>query len=377
MKINGVGMWTVLGLWVTAVGMVCAAEPVKSPVASKPALTVTVTTPQTASLAQKIRANGSLAAWQEAIIGAEAQGLKVTEVRVNVGDRVQRGDVLAVLQSDTLRAELAQAEAALAEATASAQEAKAQSDRARSLQQLGFFSNAQLSQTLAADASAQARVQSARALVQLQTVRLSQTQLRAPDAGVISARQATVGSVVGAGAELFRLIRQGRIEWRAEVTAAEIGRIQVGAPVQVQAASGQLLQGKVRMVAPSVDVQTRNAMVYVDLPAATGSARAGMYAQGEIALGQSPALTVPQTAVVVRDGFSYVYTVGADQKVNQLKVQTGRQSGDRIEVTRGLKADARVVASGGAFLNHGDTVRVVDTPATPAAPAAASASATQ
>ena len=328
---------------------------------AKPSLTVSTLSPAPTLLREKISANGNLAAWQEAIIGAEANGLKITEVRVNVGDRVQRGDVLAVLQSDALRAELAQAEAALAEATASAQEAKAQSDRARSLQQQGFFSNAQLSQTLAADASAQARVQSARALVQLQNVRLAQTQVRAPDAGVISARQATVGSVVGAGTELFRLIRQGRIEWRAEVTAAEMGRIQVGAPVQVKAASGQQLQGKVRMVAPSVDAQTRNAIVYVDLPAATGSARAGMYAQGEIALGQSQALTVPQSAVVVRDGFSYVYTVGSDQKVSQLKVQTGRQSGDRVEVTSGLKADARVVASGGAFLNHGDTVRVVDT----------------
>ena len=366
------------GVWVYARGVVllgfaCAAQAAdnsKPPAPAKPSLTVTVTTPQTASLSQKITANGNLTAWQEAIVGAEANGLKITEVRVNVGDRVQRGDVLAVLQADTLRAELAQAEAALAEATAGAQEAKAQSDRARSLQQQGFFSNAQLSQTLAADASAQARVQSARAMVQLQTVRLAQTQVRAPDAGVISARQATVGSVVGAGTELFRLIRQGRIEWRAEVTAAEIGRIQVGAPVQVKAASGQLLQGKVRMVAPSVDAQTRNAIVYVDLPAATGSARAGMYAQGEIALGQSQALTVPQSAVVVRDGFSYVYTVGADQKVSQLKVQTGRQSGDRVEVTSGLKADARVVASGGAFLNHGDTVRVVDAPAVQAAPAA-------
>lgn len=373
------------GVWVFARGLVLlclacavqAADNSKHPAPAKPSLTVTVTTPQTASLAQKISANGSLAAWQEAIIGAEANGLKITEVRVNVGDRVQRGDVLATLQADTLRAELAQAEALLAEATASAQEAKAQSDRARSLQQQGFFSNAQLSQTLAADASAQARVQSARAMVQLQTVRLSQTQVRAPDAGVISARMATVGSVVGAGTELFRLIRQGRIEWRAEVTAAEIGRIQVGAPVQIKAASGQQLQGKVRMVAPSVDAQTRNAIVYVDLPAATGSARAGMYAQGEIALGQSQALTVPQSALVVRDGFSYVYTVGTDQKVSQLKVQTGRQSGDRVEVTSGLKADARVVASGGAFLNQGDTVRVVDTPAVPAAPVVPAAPATK
>lgn len=334
-----------------------------APGAPKPSLTVTVTSPQKANLVQKISANGNLAAWQEAVIDAEANGLKITEVRVNVGDRVQRGDVLAVLQADSLRAELAQAEGSLAEAMASAKEAKAQAERASSLQQQGFFSDAQLSQALAAEASAVARVQSARAMVQLQNVRLSQAQVRAPDAGVISARLATVGSVVGTGTELFRLIRQGRIEWRAEVMAAEMGRIQVGAPVQVKAASGQLLQGKVRMVAPSVDAQTRNALVYVDLPAQLGSARAGMYAQGEITLGQSQALTVPQAAVVVRDGFSYVYTVSSDQKVSQMKVQTGRQSGNQVEITAGLKADARVVASGGAFLNHGDRVRVVDVPA--------------
>ncbi len=357
------GAWVRAGAWVfsaLAATASVADEPGKSAAPGKPALTVTVTTPQMANMAQKISANGSLAAWQEAIVGAEAHGLKITEVRVNVGDRVQRGEVLATLQADTLRAELAQAEATLAEATASAQEAKAQADRARSLQQQGFFSNAQLSQALASEASAQARVQSARALVQLQSVRLSQTQVRAPDAGTISARQATVGSVVAAGSELFRLIRQGRIEWRAEVTAADIGRIQVGAPVQIKAASGQLLQGRVRMVAPSVDPQTRNALVYVDVPAQTGSARPGMYAQGEISLGQSQALTVPQTAVVVRDGFSHVYTVGADQKVSQVKVQTGGLSGDRMESKSGLQAHARVVISGVSFLNHGDTVRVVD-----------------
>jgi HlyD family secretion protein len=358
----------------TAIGCVLAAvalfvnaadESAKTAPATKPSLTVNVSTPTQLDMSQRVLANGSLAAWQEAIIGAEANGLQITEVRVNVGDRVKKGDVMAVLQSDTLRAELAQAEGSLAEASASALEARVQTDRAKSLQQQGFFSNAQLSQTLAADAIAQARVQSARAAVQLHAVRLSQTQVKSPDAGVISARLATVGSVVSAGTELFRLIRQGRLEWRAEVTASDIGRIKVGAPVQVTAASGQVLQGTVRMVAPSVDAQTRHALVYVDLPAQIGSARAGMYAKGEIMLGQSQAMTVPQTAVVLRDGFSYVYTVGADNKVTQVKVQTGRLSGDRLEVLSGLKSDARVVVSGGAFLNSGDTVRVTN--AVPAA----------
>lgn len=369
MKQSSLRTWLSSGVLWGMAWAIQAAENSKPPAPSKPSLTVMVGLPQNINLSQKISATGNLAAWQEAIIGAEANGLKITEVRVNVGDRVQRGDVLATLQSESLRAELAQADAALAEASASAQEAKAQAERARSLQQQGFFSSAQLSQALAAEASALARVQSARAMVQLQNVRLSQTQVRAPDAGVISARQATVGSVVGVGTELFRLIRQGRIEWRAEVTAAEIGRIQVGAPVRVTAASGQVLQGKVRTVAPSVNAQTRQALVYVDLPVATGSARAGMYAQGEIQLGSDAALTVPQTAVVVRDGFSYAYTVGQDNKVSQIKVQTGRASGDRVAVLSGLQADARVVVSGGAFLNHGDTVRVVEASSSASAPA--------
>ena len=328
--------------------------------ATKPALSVNVTKPTKLEINQQVIANGSLAAWQEAIISGEANGLKITEVRVNVGDRVKQGDVIAVLQSDIVRAELAQVEGSLAEAIANALEARVQTDRAKSLQVQGFFSNAQLSQALATDAIAQARVQSARAAVQLQTVRLSQTQVKSPDAGVISNRQATIGSVVNSGTELFRLIRQGRLEWRAEVTASDIGRIKVGAPVKITAASGQVLQGKVRMVAPSVDAQTRNALVYVDLTDQIGSARAGMYAKGEILLGQSKAMTVPQTAVVLRDGFSYVYTVGADQKVTQTKVQTGRLSGDRQEILSGINSDDQVVVSGGAFLNSGDTVRVVN-----------------
>jgi len=159
------------------------------------------------------------------------------------------------------------------------------------------------------------------------------------------------------------LIRQGRLEWRAEVTAAELADIRAGAAVRLTAASGQALSGRVRMVGPSVDPQTRQALVYVDLSGPMGSARAGMFARGEIVLGSSSALTVPQAAVVVRDGFSYVFSVGSDQRVAQHKVQTGRLQGGQIEILSGLPQGLKVVASGGAFLNHGDAVRVADAPA--------------
>jgi len=329
---------------------------------AKPSLTVTTVQPVTLAIPIQLSANGSLAAWQESVIGAEANGLRLTEVKVNVGDRVRQGDLLATLQSDSVRAELAQAQASLSEAQANLQKTRTDTEAARALVQNGFISAGQMNQSLLNESVATARVEAAEALIQVQRVRLGQTQVRAPDAGVISARNATLGSVVGAGTELFRLIRQGRLEWRAEVTASEIGRVAVGAPVAVVSASGAEIKGRVRMIAPSVDPQTRNALVYVDLQEPLGSARAGMFARGVIDLGTSQALTLPQTAVIVRDGFSYTYQVDADQKVAQLKIQTGRLIGDRIEVLGGLPAGARVVASGAAFLNHGDRVRVATAP---------------
>jgi multidrug efflux pump subunit AcrA (membrane-fusion protein) len=84
-----------------------------------------------------------------------------------------------------------------------------------------------------------------------------------------------------------------------------------------------------------------------------------MFASGQFELGTSDAMTVPQQAVVVRDGFSYVFRLNPDQRVSQLRVQTGRRLADRIEVLDGIKADSLVVVGGAGFLNDGDLVRNV------------------
>jgi RND family efflux transporter MFP subunit len=195
--------------------------------------------------------------------------------------------------------------------------------------------------------------------LQLQELREKQLQVLAPDDGVISARSATVGAVVPPGQELFRLIRQGRLEWRAEVAASELAPLRAGQAVRVQAAGAAPVTGRLRMVAPTVDAASRNALVYVDLPAAPGL-RAGTFARGEFETGATSALTLPQSAVVMREGFAYVFRIGADQRVVQTKVGVGRRVGERIEVVSGLDAAARVVASGAGFLADGDTVKVVD-----------------
>ena len=325
-----------------------------APVAARPALTVTSTRAQSSALPIKLSANGNVAAWQEASIGAEISGLRLTEVLVNVGDVVQRGQVLARFATEAVQSDVAQARAAVTEASANA-------DRVRALQNTGVFSGQQINQYLTAEQTAKARVESVKAGLAAQLLRLQYAEVRAPDGGVISARLATVGAVVGAGTELFRLIRQGRLEWRAEVSSVELTRLRPGTAVTVLAASGSELKGRVRMVAPTVDPQTRSGLVYVDLPSqrsGAGSFKAGMFARGEFELGSSPALTVPQQAVVVRDGFSYVFRLNADQRVSQLKVQTGRRIGERVELLEGVGAEALLVASGAGFLNDGDLVKV-------------------
>ncbi|TFW28521.1 efflux RND transporter periplasmic adaptor subunit [Massilia horti] len=337
----------------------------KAAPAPKPALTVTTTRPASASLPIRLAANGNVAAWQEAVIGSESAGLRLDEVRVNVGDIVKKGQVLAVFSSDSVNADLAQARAALQEAQANAAAAAADAARVKKLDSSGALSEQQIAQYMTLDRIAVARVEAARAALAQQQLRLKYTQVVAPDSGVISARSATVGAVVGVGTELFRLIRQGRLEWRAEVTAAELARIKPGATAMVTAASGSEVTGRVRMVGPTVDAQTRNALVYVDLPVAlapNAPFKAGMFASGRFELGESSALTVPQQAVAVRDGFSYVFRLNADSRVSQLKVTTGRRIGDRIEVVAGLAPDALVVASGAGFLNDGDLVRNVPAP---------------
>jgi len=347
--------------------------------ASKPgkaALTVSVTQATSGEWPQILSANGNITAWQEAIIGAEAGGLRLEEVRANVGDHVRKGQVLARLQSDTLGAELEQSRASLQEAEASQAEAAANAERARQLQTSGAMSAQQINQFLTGERTAQARVAVLKAKIKADEIRLDQTRIVAPDDGSISARLATVGAVVQQGQELFRLIRKDHLEWRAELPSSDLHLLKPGMKATIFSASDTPVEGSLRMVAPSVDPLTRNGLVYVDITQAK-DAKAGMFARGEIQLGLSGGLTLPQAAVQMRDGFHYVYRVGPDNKLTQVKVAVGRRVGDRIEISSGVDASHKIVASGVGFLADGDTVRVVDTPTVASANTAAAVASTK
>ena len=365
MRIQSLALGCVLGWFVMLGAKAVYAQGAAPKAQARPALTVTVTRAQTQNLSQRVSANGTVAAWQEASIGAEIGGLRLTEVRVNVGDQVKAGQVLAVFAADNVLVEINQAKAAMNEAKAVAAEAQANADRARALQPSGVISAQQFNQSLTAEATAKARVESAQALMAVHELRLRQTQVKAPDSGVISSRSASVGAVVGLGTELFRQIRGNRLEWRADMVSSDLFQIKAGQKVHIQAAAGGTVTGTVRMVAPTVDGQNRTGTVYVDLPPnAMSSLKPGMYARGDFEFGSSSAAMVPQQSVVIRDGFSQIFVVQADQRVKLYKVSLGRRQGEWLEVTSGLPAEANVVVRGAGFLTAGDLVKVVtETPA--------------
>ncbi|MDR2062251.1 MAG: efflux RND transporter periplasmic adaptor subunit [Acinetobacter sp.] len=334
--------------------------------AQKAALTVTVVSPQQQNWKQTFTANGNIAAWQEVVIGSELSGQRLTQVNVNVGDEVRRGQVLAEINSDTIRADLAAAKASYAEAQAVLADAMTNNRRIQQLKNTGAISAQEATQYQTSQSTAQAKLDAAKAQIESNQLRLAQTRVVSPDNGVISARTATVGSLAQTGQELFRLIRDHRLEWRAEVTTSDLYKLKQGMTAHIISPdpAQPAVTGKVRMIAPVIDPQTRYGLVYVDIPT-TQAVRMGMFVKGEFDLGQKAALTVPQTALLLRDGFSYVFIVNDNNRVTQQKVSVGRRLGDRVEILD-LAPNVKVVSSGTGFLADGDLVSIAkDIPDTP------------
>jgi len=321
-------------------------------------LAVSVTLPRAEQFSRTVVATGSVYAWQEAVIGSEVGGYRVAEVRVDVGDKVRKGQELVRLADELLLAELASKKAAKAQADAQLINASANLRRAESLEGSGAVSASERERLKSEDLAARARVEAAASDMTAAELKLRYTRVLAPDDGVVTARTVVVGQIAQAGGEMLRLLRQGRVEWRAEIPEGRLRDVKVGQTARVTTADGLELVGKVRTVAPTVQSGTRTGLVYVDLPKPEG-ARPGMFARGEIEVSRSSAATLPLASVLVRDGFSYVFVVNDKQGVERRRIQTGALREGRIEVISGVSNTDRVVERGAGFLKDGDTIRVV------------------
>lgn len=326
--------------------------------ASTPSLSVSVAEPAMQTLPRRIAASGSIAAWEEVVLGVELSGQRVASVDVEVGDPVREGQALLQLDTRTLAMELRQAQAALAQAEANFTVASANARRGEMLKREQLVAASEADQLIAGELTARAQRDTARAQVENARLRLGFATLRAPHDGVISARNVQPGQVITAGAELLRLIRDQRLEWRAEVPEAALVQVEEGMPVRLQAPDGQPVEGTVRTISPGLDSRSRTGTVYADLPD-PGGLRAGMYAPGEILLAEREVRTVPAAAIVERDGYRYLFVLGEGDVVAQRRVELGARSGNVVEIREGLDGDERVVVEGAGFLADGDLVRVV------------------
>lgn len=344
-------------------------EAPEAPSAPATALTVRVVKPQQQQWEESLQANGPIQAWQEIIVSPETSGLRIAELRAEPGDKVKRGDVLARLADDSVRAELRKQQAAVAQARTSLAQARANHQRAEAAAGSGALSEQQIEEYRLNDETAQATLASALAELDSIQLKLSQTRIVAVDDAVVASKSGVLGNVVATGSELYRLIRQGRLEWRPELDARQLAAVRHGQSVRLTLPDGQSAEGTVRLAGPVIDGNTGRAVVYVSL-AAGSSARSGMFAKGSIAVGASSALTLPQAAVVLRDGRAYVWLVDKDGKTATHLVTTGRRQGGRVEVLSGVQSDDRVVAAGGSFLSEGASVTVADAFHTPDAPPA-------
>lgn len=320
---------------------------------------VTVASPQSRTLPRAITVSGPVAAVEEMQLGVELSGLRVTRLAVDVGQQVRRGQVLLTLDHRMLDADLVQANAALREAEAGAALARANLARGENLAGDKFISAMQLDELRAARTQAEARLGTARAARDSTALRRSFADLRAPADGLISKRLVQPGQVVSAGMELLRLIKDGRLEWRAELPSEQLARVSPGDVIALVARDGTRVEGRVRAVTPGVDPATRTGTVYADLPQ-PGALQPGAFLEGRIDTGLVQALVVPAAAVVLRDGFTTVFTVDAKGLAHQVRIETGVRDSGQVEVRSGLKPGDRVVVAGAGFLADGDAVRVVE-----------------
>jgi RND family efflux transporter MFP subunit len=331
--------------------------------------TVTAASVRLVNLPRDLTASGTVSPWEEVPVGAETGGLVAVAVYVDEGAYVRQGQPLVQLNDSLLRAQVRQQEAQVATARANLARDDAALTRAQELKERGYLSQAGLDTALANQRSSAAALQAAEAALSESRTRLSQTVIRAPVAGRVISRSVTRGQIVQPGTELFRMVRDGRLELDAQVPEADLPSVRAGQTAIVSGDEGQAVTGTVRIVTPEVDGQTRLGVARIALPAGA-AVRPGMFARAQIDVGAQPAFVVPSGAIVYREGKPGVYVIGANNAVAFRPVTTGARQGDDLAVT-GVRAGERVVVSGSGFLGDGDRVTVAAAPAGAAAPAKA------
>jgi HlyD family secretion protein len=357
-------VWGVLAAAAIALTLAgaCSKKPGAKPAAAAAARqgdarTVRVARVESRPMEGGLTASGLLVSREEAAVTSDLSGYRVAKVFFDQGAWVKAGQPLVQLDDSLLRAQIAQQ-------AAQTEQAQEQARRVVGLENEGVLSAEQISTRRLQAKAAEA------ALAELKE-RQAHMTIRAPVSGFLLERNVRPGDLASAGAAnpMFRMVRDGLIELNAEVAEDDLGRIKPGDPVKVTLPDGSVVGGHVRLIDPLVDSQTKLGHVRVLLPVRS-DLRPGGFGRGAFT-GVSNAMAVPETAVRYDADGASVVVVGADNRVSQVPVKTGRRSGGYVELQQGPPAGSRVLWRAAAFVLPGDLVRPIEGPEPPSVPARA------
>ncbi len=321
------------------------------------AATVSVIVPGRTTIAGQINATGTLGARRDEPVGSVGEGGVVSEVRVEAGDWVKQGQILAVIDRSVQNQAQASQAAQVEVARADARIAQTNLDRARKLVAQGFISRADMDRLTATRDAAAARVRVAQASLGQLRAQAARLNIVAPSDGLVLERKVERGQVVGpASGTLFRIARNGELELQARLSESDLAVVSPGVPAEVTPVGSQkVFKGAIWQVAPVIDPATRQGIARIAL-AYSPALRPGGFASVTIRAGSVVAPKLPESAILSDNGGSYVFVIGPGNKAVRRPVKTGSVTADGIAVIAGLAGTERVVLRAGGFLQAGETV---------------------
>lgn len=318
---------------------------------------VTVISPGVSSVSGVIEASGALAARRPMPVGAVGEGGQVVQVRVDAGDWVQKGQVMAVIDRSVQAQQAVAQQAQVEVARADANLAQANLDRAMQLVERGFVSTADMERLTATRDSAAARVKVAEAQLAELRARTARLNIVAPAQGYVLNRNVEPGQTVGGGSgALFTLARGGEMEMLAQLSESQMAKLSRGDQASVTPAGSDVSHsGEVWQLSPTVDQRTRLGTARIALPFSS-DLRPGGFATARIDSGTIEAIVLPESAVLADEDGSFVYAIGEENKAVRTPVTIGATTAQGVAITDGLAGEEMVVLQSGGFLNPGETV---------------------
>jgi RND family efflux transporter MFP subunit len=315
------------------------------PLSANYALSVTYVQPVQKTILETLNVTGATMARDEIMVSTELSGMRVREVLADVGDSVEKGQVLAVLDGESLNNQLAQLDSEY-------ERSRDEFNRMNAIKNSGAVSKENLLQRQSAMKVAKARLDDARLNVKRSTI-------VAPESGLIFERKATIGALINTSEPLYRIARGHEIEIEASIPEAELSKLIKDQKTEIVLnGAAHPIEGKIRLITPYIDPSSRSAKIRITgdkLPVTA----VGLFATVRLVLGEKQGTVLPATALQRDEQGLFVWSLDTTNKAVRLPITLLTRTTDEIMV-EGVSADSRIIARAGAFVKEGEEVNVVE-----------------